>query len=291
MSWRLVARREALDARRSRALQTVVGLFVVVGISAVAIPAVTIGDGLSAEQALVFLVAPLRIVVGLTALLAGYGAIAGPRTGGQLMLVLGLPIRRSALVTGAFAGRAAVVIGGMSVGLTAVAVALVVAYGTLPFAPLVTFGALVGLFGVSMTAIAVGFSAASPSRGHAAVAAVGVFVAFEFFWGIVPGTAHYLVEGSLPGAVVPPWVVLLERLQPFAAFDAATDLALPTASRSIQLSVSGAEAVGGAGRTPADRLDGAPPAYLNPWAGVATLVAWTVGALLGGIHWFDRSDL
>lgn len=291
MSWRVVARREALDARRSRALQAVVGLFVAVGVSAVAIPAVTIGDGLAAEGALAFLVAPLRLVVGLTALLAGYGAVAGPRTGGQLKLVLGLPIRRSALVAGAFAGRAAVVVGGLFVALAAVAVGLYAAYGSVPLAPFVGLTALLGLFALAITALAVGLSAASPTRGHAAVAAVGAFVAFEFFWGVVPGAAHYLVEGSLPGAIVPPWVVLLERLQPFAALEAAADLALPAADQSIRLSSSGAEAADPGTRSIGDRIDGPVPSYLDPWAGVATLVAWTVVPLLVGIYRFDRIDL
>lgn len=291
MSWRVVARHEALVARRSHGVQAVVVLFAAVGLAAVAVPAVTIGDGLSAERALAFLVAPLRLVVGLTALLAGYGAVAGPRTGGQLKLTLGLPIRRSALMAGAFVGRASVVLGGLFVGLVAVAIGLYAAYGRLPVAPFVGFGSLLGLFAVTITALAVGLSAASPTRGHAAVAAVGAFVAFEFFWGVVPGAAHYLIEGSLPGTVVPPWVVLIERLQPFAAFDAATDLALPAADESIRLSAAGAEAADGGTRTLADRIDGRPPAYLDPWAGVVTLVGWTVWPLLAGTLRFNAVDL
>lgn len=291
MSWRAVARREAIDARRSRALWAVVGLFGVVGIAAVVIPAVTVGAALSAERAMAFLVAPLRLVVGLTALLAGYSVIAGPRSAGQFKLLLGLPIRRSALVAGAFVGRAAVVLLGVLVGLATVAVALVLIHGSLPLAAFAGFGVLLGLFAVSITALAVGLSAASPTRSHAAVAAIGAFVAFEFFWGVVPSTAHYLVEGSLPGPVVPPWVVLLDRLQPFAAFEAATDLALPRADQSIRLAAGGAEAANGGPRPLTSRLDGVPPAYLDPWAGVVTLVGWTVVPLLAGLHRFNRVDL
>lgn len=291
MSWLAVARLEALEARRSRGLQAVVGLFAAVGLAAVVVPAVTIGDGLTAERALAFLVAPLRLVVGVSGLLAGYGAVAGPRAGGQLKLTLGLPVRRSALVTGAFVGRAAVVLGGLAVGLVAVAVALYAAYGRLPVAPFVSFVGLLGLFAVAITALAVGLSAASPTRGHAAVAAVGAFVAFEFFWGIVPRAAHYAIEGSLPGPVVPPWIVLLERLQPFAAFDAATDLALPAADRSIRLSAAGAEAADGGTRALVDRIGGRPPIYLDPWAGVVTLVGWTVAPLVAGSRRFEAVDL
>lgn len=170
MSWRAVARLEASRAQQSRALWAVVALFGLVGVAAVVIPALAIGDALSADRALAFLVAPVRLVVGLTALLAGYGAVAGPRSGGQLKLVLGLPVRRSSLVTGAFVGRAAVVLGGLVVGLAAIALAVQVIHGSLPPAFL-GLGALLALFGVTITGLAVSLSSASPSRGHAAAAA------------------------------------------------------------------------------------------------------------------------
>lgn len=290
MNWRAVARREVRDAGRSRALWTVVGLFAAVGVAAVVIPAVTI-DGLSTERSLAFLVAPLKLVVGLTGLLAGYGAVAGPRSGGQLKLMLGLPIERSALVVGAVLGRSVVVLAGTGVGLTGIIVALLGVYGAVPLAGLTGFAALLALFAVTVTATAVGLSAASPSRGAAAAAAVGAFVLFEFFWGIVPGAVHYAVEGSLPGTVVPPWVVLLERLQPFAAFETATELVLPDAGQSVRLSAEGAAAAEGADRTLRDRLAGPPPMYLDPWISIVTLAGWAVVPLAIGIYRFTRVDL
>lgn len=290
MRWLVVARREALDVRRSRAVWTLVGVFAVVGVAAVVLPAAAFGDGLPAERSVAFLVAPLRLVVGLTGLLAGHAAIAGPRGGGQLKLALGLPIGRAALVVGAFVGRAVVVLAGTAVGVLAAALAMLGVYGSLPVGALAGFGALLGLLAVAVTALAVGLSAASPSSTAAAVAAVGAFVCFEFFWGVVPGAAHYLVEGSLPGAVVPPWVVLLERLQPFAAFEAATELVVPRAERGVRLSAGGAEATGGA-RNLADRLAGAAPGYLDPWGAVGILLGWTVVPLVVGIRRFGRADL
>lgn len=288
----LVARREALDARRSRGLWAAVGLFVLVGVAAVATPAVVFGEASSPERALVFLAAPLKLVVALTALVAGAGAIAGPRACGQLMLVLGLPVERRALVAGVFLGRAVVVLGALAIGLLAVAAVLMVVYGSVPAARVVALGGLAGLFALAFTAVAVGLSAASPSPQRAAAAAIGAFVLFEFFWGVVPAGVHYLVEGSLPGPVVPAWVVLLERLQPMAAFDAATGLVLPRPDEGIRLSSGGAAAAGRAGgRTLTDRLAGPPPDYLDPWAGVVTLVGWTVVPLAAGWYRFERADL
>lgn len=291
MSWRAVARLEARDARRSRALRTVVVMASVVGVAADWLPAIALGEGLTAERAVAFLVTPLKLAVGLTGLLAGYGAVAGPRTAGQLKLALGLPNARSGLVLGAFVGRSAVVLVGVAVALVAVVVALWVTYGTVPIRPLAGFGGLLALFAGSITALAVGLSAASPSRGGAAVAAVSAFVAFEFLWGVVPAGAHYLVEGSLPGAVVPPWVVLLERLQPFAAFETAAEVVLPVGSDGVRLSGGGAEATAVGTRSLADRLAGTPPTYLDPAAGILMLVVWAVVPLWIGLARFNRVDL
>ena len=98
MSWRAVARLEARVVRRSRGLRAVVSVAALVGVAAVWLPSVALGDSLTAERAVPFLVAPMKLAVGLTGLLAGHGAVAGPRTAGQLKLTLGLPNRRSALV-------------------------------------------------------------------------------------------------------------------------------------------------------------------------------------------------
>lgn len=292
MTWLLVARWMAADARRSRGLWAVVVLFAVVGVAAAVLPAAVVGGSLSAGQAVAYLVAPLEVVVALTALLGGYGAIAGPRAGGQLALLLGLPVDRTALVAGAFVGRTAVVLGGVTAGLAVVAGALSVVYGGLPLVRLAGFGALLALLAVTMTALAVGISSAVSTPGRAAVAAVAAFVLFQFFWEVVPAGAHYLVEGSFPGQTVPAWVVLLERLQPLAAFEAATDLVLPRAETGVRLSAGGAEAAQTVRPTALrDRLEGPPPSYLDPWAGVVTLAGWAVATLVAGWFRFRQADL
>lgn len=287
MSLVVVARRELQDLRRSRGLWTLVGLATVTGLAAVLLPAIAVDGSLPTEQAVRFLVAPMQLVIGLTGLLAGYSAVAGPRSGGQLKLVLGLPIHRASLVIGAALGRTAVVIGAV----ITIAMTMQLVHGSLPWAALGGFGVLLGVLAVATTSLAVGLSAASPTRWIAAMAVVALFVLFQFFWGVVPAGAHYLLEGSLPGPTVPAWVVLLERLQPFAALEAAADLVLPRADRTLQVSNLGADATGGAPPTLADRLAGAPPAYLDPWVGVGTLTAWIVVSLSVGIHRFNRTDL
>lgn len=291
-TWLVVARWMALDARRSRGLVMIIVLFAAAGVAAAALPAVVVGDSLSAEGAVTFLVAPLKLVASLTALLAGYGTIAGPRSGGQLRLLLSLPVDRTALVVGAFIGRAAVVLTGVAVGLTVVSAVLLVLYSGLPLRHLAMFGALLALLVVAVTALSVGLSAAASTRARAAVAVVGAFVLFEFFWGVVPAGVHYLVEGSLPGEVVPGWVVLLERLQPLSAFEATAGHLLPDVQAAVQLSPGGAEAADAAAARPlAKRVAGPTPYYLDPWAGVATLVGWTLAPLAAGWYRFTRADL
>lgn len=292
MNWRPVARLMVRDARRSRGLWAVVGLVALVSLAAAALPALVIGPSLSAGQALAFLVAPLKLVVAVTGLLAGYGAIAGARSGGQLPLLLGQPVERAALVVGAFIGRVAVVLGGVVVSLVVVLVTLPAVYGELPLGRAAAFGGLLALFAVSVTALAVGISAVADTHGRAAVAAVGAFVLLQFFWDVVPASAYYLVEGTLPGPVVPPWVVLLERAQPLSAFEAAAELAVPDVGAGIRLSPGEAATATGAPPRPlADRLAAPPPAYLDPWAAVGTLVGWTVASLAVGWHRFRGADL
>jgi ABC-2 type transport system permease protein len=291
MSLMAVTRRELQEQRRSRGLWTLIGLVTVTGLAAVLLPAIAIEGSLPTEQAVRFLVAPMQLVIGLTGLLAGYSAVAGPRSGGQLRLVLGLPIHRASLVIGAALGRTAVVIGGTIGAVITIALAMQLVHGSLPVAVLGGFGVLLGLLAVATISLAVGLSAASPTRWIAAMAVVALFVLFQFFWEIVPAGAHYLLEGSLPGPTVPPWVVLLERLHPFSAFQAATDLVLPDVERTIRLSGEGAEAASGGPRSVADRVNGSVPWFLSPWAAVGTLLGWAVVPLLIGLLLFNRADL
>lgn len=291
MNWRPVARLMARDARRSHGVWVVVGLFAVMAVVATTLPSVVIGDSLTAVEALVFLIAPMQVLVAVTGLLAGYGAIAGPRSGGQLGLVLGQPIERGALVVGAFVGRTAVVLGGLTVGIGIIGISLPIVYGGLPAERLATFAGLLALLAVAVTAVAIGISAVAGTRGRAAVAAVGAFVLFQFFWDVVPAGAHYLVEGSLPGPVVPGWVVLLERLQPLTAFEAAATHVLPDVGAGVQLSPGEAQATDAGSAALRDRLEGPPPAYLDPWVAVVTLVGWAIVPLAIGWHWFRRVDL
>lgn len=292
MTWRVVARREVADLARSRAVRALVALVVAVALAGVVLPAVAAGDALAAADALAFLVAPLKVGVGLAALLVGAGAVASPRAGGQLKLVLGLPVARSSLVAGSFLGRAAVVLGGVALALAAAAGAIGLLHGSVPVAGLAGLAAVVALYAVAMVGLAVGLSAAVRTPGRATAAAVVAFVAFQFFWGVVPGSLHYVVEGTLPGRVVPAWVVLVERLQPLAAFEAAADLAVPSTDALVRVDAGGASSAEAAGPpTLAERLGGPPPGYLSPWAGVLTLVAWSLGPLAAGGYRFQRADL
>jgi ABC-2 type transport system permease protein len=291
MNWRAVARREVIDLKRSRGVWIFGCLSIGVGLGAVFIPAVAIEGRLTTAQAMRFLVTPLKLVIGLTGLLVGYNAVAGPRSAGRLKLTLGLPIQRVAIILGALLGRLAIVLGGTAITLGVAAAGIGFLYGSLPLAAMAGFALLLGLFAVTMTGLAVGISAACPSRWLAATTVVGAFVLFEFFWGLLPSGIHYLLTGSLPGRTVPAWFVLLERFQPFTAFQWATDLVLPELGRTVRLSAGGAEAASGAPPSLEDRVRGGLPTYLEPWVGVVVLFAWAIGPLVFGIRRFVRADL
>lgn len=291
MSWRATARREGRDLRAATAVRALLAIATLTGAAAVAVPATALGADLGAEAALPFLVVPLKLVIGLTGLLLGHAAVAGPRSGGQLKLALALPVDRRAFVLGTFVGRAAATLSAAALAILGAGAAMYALFGALPVRGLAGFAGLLGLFGLSVTAIGVGLSASVGSRGAAAVAAVGAFVLFQFFWGVVPAGVHYLLEGSLPGATVPAWLVLIERAQPFAALEAAAELAVQESGRTVRLSGSGAAAGAGGSAAGADRLAGAPPWYLDPAVAVGILVAWAVVPLAIGAERFRRADL
>ena len=291
MSWRATARAEVRALRAAAVVRGLLAVAALTGVAAVTLPAIAIGTELTAEGALPFLVAPLKLLVGAAGLLLGHGAVAGPRSGGQLKLALGLPIDRRAFVLGTYLGRAAATLLVGVVALAAAAVAMWVLLGAVAMRGLVGLSGALAPFGVAVAAVGVGLSAASRGRGAAAVAAVGALVLFQFFWGVVPAGAHYLVEGSLPGPAAPPWIVFLERAQPFAAFEVAAEHAVPEAGRGVRLSGAGASAGDTPSTGPGAPLAGSQRWYLEPRVAVALLVGWTVLPLVIGAERFRRTDL
>lgn len=283
MSWSVVARKDFADAVRSRMLWGIVGIFaVLMGVSAL-VPsllgddaAVVVGYSTAANLA--------ETLVPVTALVAAYLAVAGERESGSIKLLLGAPHSRSDVTLGKLVGRAGVVVVGVFAGFLVAGVVAVAAYGELAAAEFVSVTLLTAALGLAFVGIAVGISAATATRSRAMALAVGVFFVFALLWDLVSPALTYLRTGNLPtpGATVPAWQMLIQRLNPSRAFGQLVDTAL-----------AGAEVAGAGGQQAAlaGQVSGPPPFYLEDWFMLVILGAWTVIPVVLGHLRFRDADL
>jgi ABC-2 type transport system permease protein len=277
MSWRVIARREFDDSVRSRLLWGLVAvvalMMAVTAIVPLAIPAMdasaVMGLGAASEFA--------GMLVPIVALVAAYLAIAGERESGSLRLLLGLEPTRRRVVLGKFLGRGAVVAVGLAIGFVLASALSWVVYGGLPVGAFLAVLALTVCLGVSFVGIAVGISAATPTRARAMTLGITSYLGLALLWDLLPQGAHLVVEGSPPGGSVPAWFMLLEGLSPSGAYSALVTRALSRSDPSLP----GPEAL----------LGGPVPVFLEWWVFALVLVAWTVVPLLGGYWVFERADL
>lgn len=293
MSWWVIAKKDVADAARARVLWLVIAVFVVTMAAAAYVPSVVIGEALTAERAVSFLGGPASTVVPITALIAGHLAVAGERESGSLKILLGLPHTRAAVVFGKLVGRAAVVTVGVVAGFAGAALVLAAAYGTHPpVDEYLAYLLLTALFGAAYTGIAVGISAAVRTRAQAVAAAVGVFVVFEFLWGVVPDGIYYLFRGSLPGpgAARPEWYHVLHGLDPNTAYSVLGTRLLPSPGAGIVIS-DGAAANTAPGAAATVGVSAASTGAIDDGLALTILLAWAVLPVAVGYLWFRRVDL
>ena len=277
MSWRVIARREFRDAVQSRAVWGVVALVAVMvavtSLVPLAIPEFdgNVLNGLGAATEFAAMLVPV------VALVAAYLSIAGERESGSIRILLGLEPRRATVVLGKFLGRVTVVVVGLAAGFALAAVPTAVAYGTLP---VLAFGGIVALtcaLGVAFVGLAVGVSAAAPTRGRAMTLGIAAYLALALLWDLVPQGAHVVVEGGTPAGSVPGWFVLLQGLSPSGAYSALVQAVVHATDASFP-GIAGAVA-------------GPSPAYLHWTVFAAVLGLWTILPLAAGYAVFARSDL
>lgn len=277
MSWQIIARREFRDAVQSRVVWGVVALVAAMVALTSLVPLVVPefdGNVLSGLGAATEFAAMLVPVV---ALVAAYLAIAGERESGSIRILLGLEPRRGTVVLGKFLGRAAVVVVGLSAGFALAAVPTALAYGGLPVVAFTGIVVLTCALGTAFVGLAVGVSAAAPTRGRAMTLGIAAYLSLALLWDLLPQGAHLVVEGSAPAGSVPPWFVLLQGLSPSGAYSALVQAVVHATEPSFP-GIAGAVA-------------GAPPVYLH-WSVFAVVLAlWTVLPLLAGYAAFERSDL
>lgn len=215
MSTLLVARKDFKDAIRSRTLLLVAGMFTafLALLTYYKVSIATPGEPVEAAE----LYLPAASFVAVIGTLLGYNAIVGERESGSLKFLLGQPHTRRDIVIGKFLGRSAVVAVTVLVGFAVIGVH----YGVLAESPSITAYAVLGgktlVLGLVFVAIAVAFSAAPRSGSVATWGAIGLAVMFAFGWDSVNA-----IIGSIlfpPESTPPNWFVLFGRLNPKYAFD------------------------------------------------------------------------
>lgn len=278
MSWPTIARKDFEDAVRSRFYWAAVAAFslltaVLVGVAKFlpgAEATAALGLGIATEFA--------GILVPIIALIAAYLSIAGERENGSIKVLLGLPPSRADVVLGKLVGRLGVVLLGVVAGFVLSGVTAFAVYGELPVGAFLSITALTGVLALAFVAVAVGISAATATRARAMAASIGVYLLFTVMWDFIPYGVHVAVYGRPPGATVPAWYFLVERLSPPGAYGQAIGRIL---------------SADGGGMTPplTARIDGALPAYLGDGALVVIFASWIALPVLLGYLRFRRADL
>lgn len=223
MSFRTVAEKYARDTHRTRSVWIATALFVAVfaflGWSGAydyngelrALAAGGIGNSAA-------------ILVPLTTLALGNGAVAGGRESGSLRVLLAFPHSRRDVATGAFLGRLGPLLFAVGAGLLAAPIAYTVRAGQLPGVGYLVLVGLVVLWTVFCTSLAVGISALVSTGRRAIAAALGTYIGFLFLWSWVPSQIVrrlYPPEERYP---LPEWAQVWNALDPVSAFTGATRL-------------------------------------------------------------------
>lgn len=213
-AWLAVARKDFADAARSKMLWALSALMILFVGVATYVPH-ALNEDPAIEDALMFMLSPMLLLIPILGLIVGYMSIIGERDTGSIRALLGLPIVRSEVLAGKFVGRLGVlalpIVVGFLVG-TAVAVAL---YGSLPGQSYVGFVAVALLIGVFYVALAVSISASVATRGKAMALAVTSVIVFEYLWNVIAMGLYYLLNREMPVMTdLPNWYRFFLRLAP-----------------------------------------------------------------------------
>jgi ABC-2 type transport system permease protein len=204
VSWSVVARKDFDDSVRSRWLQALTVLFVVLVALAVLLERF-IGSGatVTSERLVNGLVMRDLIVTGLVPLIAlvvSYNAVVGERESGSLKLLLSLPHTRGEVVVGKLIGRAASFGLAVVVGMLVPALALALGPLRLQIAGFVGFLLFTVVLGIVFVSIAVGTSAAVATNIRAITIATAIYFLFVPVWSIVQlPLRFFLTTSGVPG--------------------------------------------------------------------------------------------
>jgi ABC-2 type transport system permease protein len=276
MSWLSVAKKDFIDARRSKALLALVGLYVVV----LSVVVYIAPQGVAMLEVLRGIAFAGIFIVPISALVVAYLAIAGERESGSIKYLLGLPNTRVDIVVGKFAGRSFLVVVGLAIAFGVAGLLGAVLLASVNLVSFAKFFLLMALFGVAYIGIAVGFSAACSSRSRAMMSSVGVFLVFNVLWvfpGISPAQALELVaEEELGMTIAPETYEFVFLASPPYAFQRAAGLVFTEQPIYYPRFVD---------------PNASMPFYLTEWFMLVVLAVWLVVPLALGYLSFERADL
>lgn len=265
MNWRVLAKKDFLDAYRTWSLGTAAVAFVLflavpvyMGMSRNGTPGDA--DFFSAVGFVVFLVP-------LAALMMSYDSIAGERELGSLKLLLAQPYTRQDVVAGIAAGRAMVVGTATCIGVLVATVVFLAFGGGFSITSYLVFLILVLLLAAAYSGAAVCFSAVSPTSNRAMATSVGFFMLTVIGWSAIPQLFRYVLNSfSTPRGGRPEWASLIDSLSPVRAYSTGIDTIVYSN--------------GGVGSF-----------YETGWFAILVLIAWAVIPVGLGYLKFNQADL
>jgi ABC-2 type transport system permease protein len=316
--WRIVARKELGDHLGSTRFLILLALLALVGLGTVYTVAGDIRDagqsasGLPGIFLLVFVVKHDRLpsFVDLVALLApllgiafGFDAISGERAQRTLPRLVAQPIHRDDIVNGKFAGALAAIGLALTFLVAVVTAVAMLRLGLVPGAA--DLGRVAVYFAVTMVyvafwlGLAIVLSVMTRRAATAALAALGVWLTFTLFFGLVTGAVADALR-PVPSSGSPDVIAVrtldnarleqnLSRVSPRQLYDEASQLVLtPLARTSNVLSLGQNVQAQQSNPTSALSLE---QSLLQVWVQVALLVAATAVLFIAGYLRFVRQEI
>lgn len=272
MNWRPIARKDFLDAARSRSLWGLVVLFVGLLLVIAYLPQTF--EETSLTQFVDFTADAFALFVPLVAVVVGYKSIVDERESGTIALLLSFPHTRGDMVVGKYVGRSLVLAIPILIGLLVASLLIVVLYDTFPLLRYLAFAvAAVGL-GLAFLAVAIGLSMSTTSSRRVTAGAFGAYVVLGVLWSDLV-EAILLILWRFDGEVLaspPDWVLFVQMASPVESFNRLVTALFDT--------VTGAQYA----------VDGA-PWFVDWWMAVLVLLGWIVLSLGVGYWQFARADL
>lgn len=227
------------------------------------------------------------VVVPFAAAVIGFRAITKERDSGTARLILGTKTTRTQFVLNVILGRGAALFAPILAGTLLVAAYDSIRYGYLSIPLLVGFLALAALYVYTWLALIIGLSAASSSTTRAIILGSVTTLALLIWNEVTSSFVWQLATGTTPGPnmVNQTTYQIVTWLSPLSAFQVLTNwlLGVPIGTGNAVAQLTDALSETGVLTVTS------PP--LPAWWAFAFLLGWPLLSVLGGIAYFQRTDL